>query len=91
MAGIVITIPYTSSVDGAVLNSHSGTQPNPPDGQNVFNRPETLHGEVFLESSIIDPLRGYAYFGADSNHGQVVKVAIPQLLPVKVYLPLILR
>ena len=59
-----------------VLQLEGGTQPNPPDGRNVSNRPETAYGEVFLQSSVIDPTRGAAYFGTDSHRGQVVKVAL---------------
>ena len=62
-----------------VLQLQGGTQPNPPDGQNKINNPETLYGEVYLQSAVIDPARGYAYFGTDSNHGQVVKVALPSV------------
>jgi len=56
----------------------SGTQANPPDGQNVINNPETLYGEVFLQSSMIDLVSGYAYWGTDSHRGQVVKTAISE-------------
>lgn len=60
-----------------VLSLQGGTMNPPPDGQNVINKPETLYGEVFLQSGVFDPVRGFAYFGTDSNHGQVVKVLIP--------------
>ncbi len=66
-------------IETGVLQLQGGTQSNPPDGQNVNNSPETLYGEVFLQSSVIDLSRGYAYFGTDSNHGQVVKVALPSV------------
>lgn len=73
-----------------LLPLQGGTQPNPPDGTNVINTPETLYGEVFLQSAVFDPVRGYAYFGTDSNHGQVVKVAIP-ITTAWLYLPLVRR
>ena len=56
-----------------VLNG--GTQPNQPLGTNVLNNPETLYGEVFLQSSVIDTARGYAWVGTDSAKGQVVQLA----------------
>ncbi len=78
-----------------MLQLQGGTQPNPPDGQNKINNPETLYGEVFLQSAVIDPARGYAYFGTDSNHGQVVKVALPIAIPFTptawIYLPLVMK
>ena len=66
----------TAPVETALLQLQSGTQPNPPDGTNMINNPETLYGEVYMQSAVFDPVRGYAYFGTDSNHGQVVKVAV---------------
>jgi hypothetical protein len=64
--------------EAGLVQLQSGTQPNPPDGQNVINIPETLYGEVFLQSSMIDPVSGYAYWGTDSHRGQVVKTAISE-------------
>lgn len=64
--------------------------PYPANGTNVINDPETLYGEVFMQSSVIDRGRGYAYFGADSNKGQVTKVAISQkgtLKAIRIVLP----
>ena len=59
------------------LPLHGGTQsPTPPTGVNDFDTPETKYGEVFVQSSIVDPATGYAYFGTDSDKGQVVKVAM---------------
>lgn len=60
-----------------VLQLLSGTQPNPADGVNVLNSPETLYGEVFLQSAVAD-LSGYAYWGTDSTKGQVVKTALSE-------------
>jgi hypothetical protein len=80
--------------EAGVLTLQGGTRPNPPDGRNVINKPETSYGEVFLQSSVFDPVRGYAYFGTDSNHGQVVKVALPaaDFTPTAwLYLPLVRR
>jgi hypothetical protein len=64
--------------EAGLVQLQSGTQPNPPDGVNVFDSPETLYGEVFLQSSMIDPVSGYAYWGTDSHRGQVVKTAISE-------------
>jgi hypothetical protein len=63
--------------EAGVLQLQSGSQPNPADGVNVINNPETLYGEVFLQSAIFDGA-GYAYWGTDSNHGQVVQTAISE-------------
>ena len=60
-----------------LLQLQSGTQPNPPDGVNVYDNPETLYGEVFLQSAILDA-SGFAYWGTDSTRGQVVKTSISE-------------
>jgi hypothetical protein len=60
-----------------VLQLQSGTQPNPPDGVNVLNNPETLYGEVFLQSAMLAG-GGYAAWGTDSHKGQVVKTALSE-------------
>ena len=65
------------------LTLQGGTQVPPANGVNEFDSPETLYGEVFLQSSVIDPDRGYAWFGTDSDKGQVVKVALSQKSAVK--------
>jgi hypothetical protein len=50
----------------------------PPDGANILNTNPVLYGELFLQSAVIDPEQGYAWFGCDSHPGQVVKVAFSQ-------------
>jgi hypothetical protein len=66
-----------------VLQLQSGTQPNPADGVNVLNNPETLYGEVFLQSVVGDVPHGYASWGTDSHKGQVVKTALSQMGALK--------
>jgi hypothetical protein len=39
------------------------------------------YGEVFFRSAVLDPLRGYAYFGQDSRPNQIVKVKLAQVDP----------
>jgi hypothetical protein len=65
------------------LTLQGGDTVPPPNGVNDFDTPETKYGEVFLQSSVIDPNRGYAFFGTDSSAGQVVKVALSQKSAVK--------
>ncbi len=65
------------------LTLQGGDAVPPPNGVNDFDSPETKYGEVFLQSSVIDPNRGYAFFGTDSSAGQVVKVALSQKSAVK--------
>ena len=66
------------------LTLQGGTQfPTPANGVNDFDTPETKYGEVFLQSSVIDPGRGYAWFGTDSDKGQVVQVALSQKSAIK--------
>jgi hypothetical protein len=61
-----------------MLQLQGGTVTNPPvPCLGIQDNPETLYGEVFLQSSVIDVVHHAAYFGTDSNHGQVVKVALP--------------
>ena len=61
-----------------VLQLQSGTQPNPPDGVNVYDNPETAYGEVFLQSAVVDAAHGYASWGTDSVKGQVVKTSLSE-------------
>jgi hypothetical protein len=65
------------------LTLQGGDTVPPPNGVNDFDSPETKYGEVFLQSSVIDSNRGYAFFGTDSSAGQVVKVALSQKNAVK--------
>ncbi|HEY2397157.1 MAG TPA: hypothetical protein VGH81_14435 [Rudaea sp.] len=65
------------------LTLQGGDAVPPPNGINDFDTPETKYGEVFLQSSVIDANRGYAFFGTDSSAGQVIKVALSQKSAVK--------
>jgi hypothetical protein len=65
------------------LTLQGGDTVPPLNGVNDFDTPETKYGEVFLQSSVIDANRGYAFFGTDSSAGQVVKVALSQKSAVK--------
>ena len=64
-----------------------GPETPPPSGMTTNNI--TTHvdgilpfGEVFFRSAVIDPLRGYAYFGQDSRPNQIVKVKLAQVDPL---------
>ena len=63
-------------VETGLLQLNGGTATPPGNGTNDFDNPSTKYGEVFLQSAVYDPLRGYAYFGTDSVPGIVVKVAL---------------
>jgi cysteine-rich repeat protein len=74
-------------VETGMLQLVGGTQPvgepnGPNDGENVINSPSSSYGEVFLQSSVVDPLRGYAYFGTDGYPGMIVKILLPTSAPV---------
>lgn len=76
----------SAPVETGVLALNGGTQPvgepsGPNDGENVINNPSSLYGEVFLQSSVVDPVRGYAYFGTDGYPGMIVKVLLPPAAP----------
>ena len=73
-------------VETGVLQLSGGTSPigepdGPNDGENVINSPSSLYGEVFLQSAVFDPVRGYAYFGTDGYPGKIVKVLVPTSTP----------
>lgn len=63
-------------VETGVLVLSGGTDTPPGNGTNDFDSPPTKYGEVFLQSAVFDTVRGYAYFGTDSEPGLVVKVAV---------------
>lgn len=80
----IFKIDLSDFIEAPPLALQGGTvSPTPPNGMNDLNRPETKYGEVFMQSSVIDPANGYAYFGTDSVKGQVVKVALSQKSAVK--------
>jgi hypothetical protein len=64
----------------AVLPLQPGTSSStPPNGttiQNVSNDANLPYGEVFFRSAVIDPVRGFAYYGQDSRPNQIVKVQV---------------
>ncbi len=60
-----------------------GTACYPPDGGNIGGADADTYGEIYLQSSLIDLAKGYAYFGTDTVPGQVVKVAISQQGAIK--------
>ena len=57
--------------------------PLPADGTNFLNSPPTLYGAVYLQSAVTQLSRGYAYFGTDSQPGQLVRVAVGHAGAVK--------
>ena len=50
--------------------------PLPADGTNFLNSPPTLYGAVYMQSAMPQLARGCAYFGTDSQPGQVARVAL---------------
>jgi hypothetical protein len=58
-----------------------GTACYPPDGGNITQADAWLYGEIYLQSSVIDPEAGFACFGTDTVPGQLVKVALATAAP----------
>ncbi len=76
--GIGAAAPVETGVLPLAGGSHAIGEPaGPNDGENVINNPSSLYDEVFLQSGVFDPIRGYAYFGTDGYPGKIVKVLIP--------------
>jgi hypothetical protein len=66
-----------------------GPETPPPSGITTNNTTTNVDGilpfgEVFFRSAVIDPLRGYAYFGQDSRPNQIVKMKLAQIDPFAV-------
>ncbi len=90
---------YQFSLNGTNLPVEIGFLPfpggpdtPPPSGMTTNNTTTNLDGilpfgEVFLRSAVIDPVRGYAYFGQDSRPNQVVKVKLAQVDPFQLNAP----
>lgn len=75
-AGHVFTDTSLSFSDPAAGLSTPGTQLYPNGGMREIGTATGLPAEGAVESAVIDPANGYAYFGTGDSPGVVIKVAL---------------
>ncbi|MBM3335587.1 hypothetical protein FJY63_13090, partial [Candidatus Sumerlaeota bacterium] len=64
-------------VEASPLRLARGTRSYPvSDGGNISAANADWYGEIYVQSSVYDAARGFAYWGTDTVPGQVVKVAV---------------